>query len=103
MPNLGLPGFGLPDLFDQLLPSGIQFFLEIIGFTVFILILGRIGDLEMAASNIVLSIETLSFLPMVGFHIGTSTLVGQAIGRSKPNDGVYATTSALHITMAYMI
>lgn len=42
-------------------------------------------------------------LPMVGFHVGTATLVGQAIGRRRPEDGVYATTSALHITMAYMV
>ena len=85
------------------LPSGIQFFLEIFGITFFIQMLGRLGDLELAASNIVLSIETLSFLPMVGFHIGNATLVGQAIGHGRPEDGVYSTTSALHITMAYMM
>jgi MATE family multidrug resistance protein len=85
------------------LPSGIQFFLEIFGITFFIQMLGRLGDLELAASNIVLSIETLSFLPMVGFHIGNATLVGQAIGRGRPEDGVYSTTSALHITVAYMM
>jgi MATE family multidrug resistance protein len=85
------------------LPSGIQFFLEVFGITFFIQMLGRLGDLELAASNIVLSIATLSFLPMVGFHIGNATLVGQAIGRGKPEDGVHATTSALHITMAYMV
>jgi len=62
-----------------------------------------LGDLELAASNIVLSIESLSFLPMVGFHVGTATLVGQAIGRGKPEDGMYATMSALHITIAYMV
>jgi len=95
------------ELFGRLmhygLPSGIQFFLEIFGITFFIQMVGRLGDLELAASNIVLSIETLSFLPMVGFHIGTATLVGQAIGRRRPEDGTYATMSALHITMAYMM
>ncbi len=85
------------------IPSGIQFFLEIFGFTFFIQMLGRLGDLELAASNIVLSIETLAFLPMVGFHIGNATLVGQAIGRNQPEGGVEATTSALHITLAYMM
>jgi MATE family multidrug resistance protein len=85
------------------LPSGIQFFLEIFGFTFFIQMLGRLGDVELAASNIVLSIESLSFLPMVGFHIGNATLVGQAIGRGRPEEGTYSTTSALHITMAYMM
>ncbi len=95
------------ELFSRLmrfgLPSGVQIFLEIFGFSFFIQMLGRLGDLELAASNITLSIESLAFLPMVGFHIGTATLVGQAIGRGCPEDAVYSTTSALHITMAYMI
>jgi multidrug resistance protein, MATE family len=95
------------ELFGRLMrygvPSGFQFFLEIFGFTFFIQMLGRLGDLELAASNIVLSIESLSFLPMVGFHIGNATLVGQAIGKGRPEEGVYATTSALHLTLAYML
>jgi MATE family multidrug resistance protein len=95
------------ELFGRLmrygLPSGVQFFLEIFGFTFFIQMLGRLGDLELAVSNIVFSIEMLGFLPMVGFHIGNATLVGQAIGRGRPEDGVYATSSALHITLAYML
>jgi len=85
------------------LPSGTQFFLEIFAFTFFAQMLGRLGELEMATSNIVLSIETLSFLPMVGLHIGNATLVGQAIGSHRPRDGMYATTSALHITLLYMV
>jgi MATE family multidrug resistance protein len=95
------------ELFGRLmrfgLPSGSQFFLEIFGFTFFIQMLGRLGDLELAASNIALSIETLAFLPMVGFHIGNATLVGQAVGRGRPEEGVYSTTSALHITLVYMM
>jgi len=94
------------ELFGRLmhygLPSGIQFFLEIFGITFFIQMLGRLGDLELAASNIVLSLSTLTFLPMVGFHIGNATLVGQAIGSGQPEAGSYSTTSALHITFVYM-
>lgn len=95
------------ELFGRLMrygmPSGVQFFLEVFGFTFFIQMLGRLGDLELAASNIVLSIEALAFMPMVGFHIGNATMVGQAIGRHDPEGGVEATTSALHITLAYMM
>lgn len=94
------------DLFGRLmrygLPSGGQFFLEIFGFAFFIQMLGRLGNLELAATNIVLSIESIAFLPVFGFHIGTTTLVGQAIGREQPEDAVYATTSSLHIAVAYM-
>jgi len=84
------------------LPSGVQFFVEVFGFTVFIQMLGRLGDLELAVSNIVLSIESLAFLPMVGFHIGNAVLVGQAIGRGCPEDGTYSTSSTLHIIFVYM-
>ena len=84
------------------LPSGGQFFLEIFGFAFFIQMLGRIGKLELAATNIVFSIESLAFLPVFGIHIATSTLVGQAIGRGHPEDAVFATSNALHIAMAYM-
>jgi MATE family multidrug resistance protein len=95
------------DLFGRLMrfgmPSGAQFFIEVFAIGFFIQMLGRLGDLELASSNIVLSIETLSFMPMIGFHIGNSTLVGQSVGRGRPEDGEYATISALHITLAYMV
>jgi multidrug resistance protein, MATE family len=83
-------------------PSGVQFFLEISGFTFFVQMLGRLGDIQLAASNIVLSIESLSFMPMIGFHVGNATLVGQAIGNGTPQDGTVATGNALRITMLYM-
>jgi len=96
-----------PELFRRLmrygLPSGIQMFLEVFSFTFFILMLGRLGDRAMATSNIVLSIESLSFLPMIGMHIGISTLAGQAVGKKRPEDGVYATNSALHLVFIYMV
>ncbi|MFP3927380.1 MAG: MATE family efflux transporter [Desulfobacteraceae bacterium] len=94
------------ELFRRLLhygmPSGVQLFMEIFAISFFVQMLGRVGDLELAASNIVLSIETVSFLPMVGFHIGTAILVGQAVGKGRPEDGEYATTSGLHVTLVYM-
>jgi len=76
--------------------------LEIFGFAFFIQMLGRLGNLELAATNIVLSIESIAFLPVFGFHIGTTTLVGQAVGSGQPEDAVYATTSSMHIATAYM-
>jgi len=85
------------------LPSGVQFFLEIFAFTFFIQMVGRLGDVQLAASNIVLSIESLSFMPLFGLHTGLTTLVGQAVGRQDPEQGAYATMSTLYIAMAYMV
>jgi MATE family multidrug resistance protein len=85
------------------LPNGVQFFLDVFAFNFFIIMIGRLGRDQLAASNIVFAIDMLAFLPMIGFAIGLSTLVGQSIGRGRPEDGVQATISTLHITLAYMI
>jgi multidrug resistance protein, MATE family len=93
-------------LFARLLkfgtPAGIQMFVDFFGFAIFLLMAGRLGRDALAATNIACSINLLAFMPMIGFSIAVSTLVGQAIGRGCPEDGMVATQSALHLTCAYM-
>ncbi len=84
------------------LPSGVQVAVDTTAFSFFLLIIGRLGRMELAVSNIVFSINSLVFMPMLGLSIATATLVGQAIGREKPDEGVTATRNALHLTMLYM-
>ena len=94
------------ELFKRLLkygtPAGLQFFVDIFAFTFFLLMIGRLGRNELAATNLAFALNSLCFMPMIGFSIAVSTLVGQAIGRGRPEDGVLATQSALHLTNAYM-
>ena len=85
------------------LPSGGHFFLEIMGFTGFILILGRIGQMELAATNIAININSLAFMPMLGLGIAISMSVGQNIGAGKPEKAKYAANSGVQLGMLYMI
>ncbi len=85
------------------LPSGGHFFLEIMGFTAFILILGRIGQMELAATNIAININSLAFMPMFGLGIAVSMMVGQNIGGGKPETAQYAANSGVQLGMVYMI
>ena len=85
------------------LPSGGHFFLEIMGFTGFVLILGRIGQMELAATNIAININSLAFMPMFGLGIAVSMCVGQNIGAMKPKMAAYATNSAVQLGIAYMV
>ncbi|MBC8374700.1 MAG: MATE family efflux transporter [FCB group bacterium] len=85
------------------LPSGGHFFLEIMGFTAFILILGRIGQMELAATNIAININSLAFMPMFGLGIALSMMVGQNIGGGDPETAKYAANSAVQLGMVYMI
>ncbi|MGL4369046.1 MAG: MATE family efflux transporter, partial [Spirochaetota bacterium] len=73
-----------PKLFSRILkfglPSGIHMFIDVAGFTAFLLIVGRLGTTELAATNIALNINTIAFMPMIGFGIAISMLTGQNIG-----------------------
>lgn len=84
------------------LPSGVNSFFELFAVGFFIFIVGRLGRAELAASNIVFSLDTVAFLPMIGLNIAISTLVGQALGSGRPDHAVRATSSTLHIAMLWM-
>ena len=84
------------------IPSAIQFSLDIFAFTFFIFMVGRLGKLELAVTNIVLSINSLAFMPLMGFSLGTSTLVGQALGRNQIHEAMAAARATIHIVLVYI-
>jgi multidrug resistance protein, MATE family len=84
------------------LPSGFQFFVDMAAFAAFILLVGRIGRNELAATNLAFNINTIAFMPMIGIGITVSVLVGQALGRNKPDQARYSVRSAFDMTFAYM-
>ncbi|OBQ51607.1 MATE family efflux transporter [Halodesulfovibrio spirochaetisodalis] len=84
------------------IPSGVNSFFDVFAFTVFIMVVGRLGEVELAASNIVLSINSLAFLPVVGLHIAASILVGQAMGRKDAAQARMAAHSVLHVALLWM-
>jgi multidrug resistance protein, MATE family len=84
-------------------PGSMQFCLDILAFTFFVFMVGRIGSLELAATSIVLSISSIAFMPAMGFSQGISTLVGQALGRKRPDEARYAAFSAIHLLLGYTL
>ena len=94
------------ELFGRLLkygvPSGMQFVVDSLGFTVFLLLLGRLGSIELAATNAAWSLNMLVFMPMIGISIGQSILVGQGIGAKRIGQAVRVTHNAFYMTFAYM-
>jgi len=73
------------DLFKFGGPSGLQMFLDVAGFAAFMVIIGWIGQRELAATNIAFNLNTLAFIPVIGVGIAVSTLVGQRIGEGRPD------------------
>lgn len=95
------------DLFRRLLkygiPGSLQFCSDIFAFTFFVFIVGRIGKEALAVTNIVLSINSLAFMPAMGFSQGVNILTGQAIGGNRPNEAVRCLNATLHILLAYSL
>ena len=83
-------------------PNGIQFFLDLTGFTVFIMIVGKLGTDNLAATNIAFNINTIAFMPMIGCGIAVSVLVGQYLGKDKPDSAARSAYSGFHLTIFYM-
>ena len=92
-------------LFGRLLrfggANGVNFMLDIFSFTFFVLIVGRVGTLELTASNLAFNINSLAFMPLIGAGIGLSTMVGQRLGADAPDAAEYCTWSGLHLALAY--
>jgi MATE family multidrug resistance protein len=84
------------------LPSGIQFFIDVAGFSLFLLVIGRLGMTELAATNIAFNINTVAFMPMMGTGIAISMLVGRYLGDDKPRLAQRSAYSAFHLTLLYM-
>ncbi len=95
------------DIFFRLMhfgiPGSLQFTMDILAFTLFILLVGRIGRAELAATNIVLSINALAFMPSMGVSQGMTILVGQALGRKKPALAAYYVRSGCQLLIAYIL
>jgi MATE family multidrug resistance protein len=85
------------------MPNGIQFALEVGAFTAFVLLVGRLGVLELAATNLAININTLAFMPIYGIGIATTTMVGQRLGENRPDLAARATWSTFTIATIYTL
>ena len=82
-------------------PNGIQFFLDMCSFTLFMTFVGRISPLAVAATTVTFRINLLAFLPMIGLGTAVSVLVGQALGKDDAALAERGTYSALILGLIY--
>lgn len=85
------------------LPTGLQMAAELSAFSVFLFLVGRLGTKELAATNLALNINMLSFIPMIGVGTAVMTLVGRRIGEGRPELAERTTWLAARAVATYMI
>jgi multidrug resistance protein, MATE family len=69
------------------LPSGANWFLEFAAFMLFInIVIAHLGTTTLAAFNVVMQINSIVFMPAFGLASAGAILVGEALGRRKPDE-----------------
>lgn len=86
------------------LPSGLQWALEGLAFTVFLIIMGRLenGEAALASSSIAVTVMMLSVLPSMGVAQAVLTLVGQSLGENNTDKAERVTLTGAKIASVYM-
>lgn len=83
-------------------PPALQTLGNLVAVLVFFFILGRISTLAVAASNVVLRIASLSFMPGFGIGAAVQTLVGQSLGRKDPRGARRASWGGVGLALVFM-
>jgi MATE family multidrug resistance protein len=66
-------------------PNGVFVALDVLAFSVFLVLIGRLGDVELASSSIALTLNMIAFLPAMGVGQAVEVLVGQRLGEDRPD------------------
>lgn len=76
--------------------NGLQFMLDMVSWTVFLLLIGRLSMTVLGATNIAFQLNGIAFFPIFGFSMAAATLVGQNLGKNRVDLADRAVWSAMH-------
>jgi len=85
-------------------PSGVQIVTEVFAWTLFsVLVVGRLGNEMMAATNYVFRFMSVSFMPAFGLATAVTALVGRYIGMGRPDIAARRAHLGFAVTAVYMV
>ena len=84
-------------------PAGMHSTIDVLGWGVLIVLLvGRFGKEQLAASNIAIQYMTISFMPGIGLAQALTAIVGRYIGEGKREIAIQRVYEGLLIALGYM-
>lgn len=84
------------------IPAAIDAFLTQIGFLIFAKIVAILGTIPLAAHQIAIRVESISFMPGFALAVSTATLVGQSLGTKNVNLALLSMRRSCYFAMALM-
>jgi len=83
-------------------PAAIDAFLTQMGFLFFIKIVTILGTVSLAAHQIAIRIESISFMPGFAIAVSTATLVGQSLGAKNVNLALLSMRHSCYLALSLM-
>jgi MATE family multidrug resistance protein len=94
------------ELFGRLMkyggPAGMQVFLDVVVFNMFVQLVGRLGDAALGATTLAVRLNMIAFLPMFGLGQAVCILVGQRLGGNRPDLAEKSVYTGLRWMFGYM-
>lgn len=84
------------------IPSGLQWMLEALSFTIFIILVGKLGPAATNATTLTFTLNMFTFLPLMGMGQAVSVLVGQRLGENRPEIGERTTYLGVKWGLGYI-
>jgi MATE family multidrug resistance protein len=82
-------------------PSGLELFLNVAAFNLFLLMFQSYGVAEGAAAAVVFNWDILSFVPMIGLNVGIISLIGRFVGARDMARADEVMTAAFAVALTY--
>jgi len=82
-------------------PSGVEIFLNVAAFNLFLLMFQGYGIAEAASAAIVFNWDILSFVPMIGINIGIISLIGRFVGARDLEHANAVMTAGFILALSY--
>jgi MATE family multidrug resistance protein len=83
-------------------PAGLQVFLDVLVFHVFVQLVGRLGEAATGATTLTVRLNMVAFLPMMGLGQAVAILVGQRLGADRPDLAERSAYTGLRWIFGYM-
>ncbi|MDR0336787.1 MAG: MATE family efflux transporter, partial [Planctomycetaceae bacterium] len=82
-------------------PSSSYTFIDTVTFTLFLMIIGGLGEFQRNATTIAFTMNSLTFIPLTGIGIVVTSMVGNQLGNNRPDLARRATNTAFVIGCVY--
>jgi len=93
---------GIKRVFALGIPTGLFPAMDVIGLALFQLMQVRISPVDGAATQIVMMLTSISYLPAIGIALAGTTLVGQSIGAGDKDWAMRCASVIVRMAMVYM-